>query len=107
MLRWSPVKHTLVIYTPLVRHEKKHNPKLLSPIFSGGVGVFRVKGWGAKKFGMYFETREVNFFWRDILGFCSDILVVSEKFEKKVFNFWPLIGDKRVPTYCLFQTYDR
>ena len=41
---------------------------------------------------MSLETREVKFVWRDIPGFCWDILVVAEKFEKKkfVFTFWPL-----------------
>ena len=41
------------------------------------------EGVGAEKFGMSLETRETNIFWRDIPGFCRDILVAPEKFEKK------------------------
>ena len=40
-------------------------------------------GWGAKKFGMSLETREIKLFGRDIPGFCWDILAVPEKFKKK------------------------
>ena len=48
-----------------------------------------MKGWGAKKFGMSLETREIKLFWRDDPGFCWDIPAVPEKFEKQkfVFNF--------------------
>ena len=51
--------------------KKEHKPKLLSPIFSGGVGVFHVQGWGPKS---------SQTFWRDIPGFCRDM---CPKFEKK------------------------
>ena len=42
-----------------------------------------MKGWGAKKFGITLETREIKLFWRVILGFCWDIPGVPQKFEKK------------------------
>ena len=43
-----------------------------------------MKGWGAKKFGMYLETREIKLFgFRDIPGFCRDIPEVPEKFDLK------------------------
>ena len=42
-----------------------------------------MKGWGAKKFGMSFETREIKLFGRDISAFCWDVLAAPEKFEKK------------------------
>ena len=32
---------------------------------------------------MPLETREIKLFWRDIPGFCRDILKLPEKFEKK------------------------
>ena len=35
-------------------------------------------------FGMSLEARETKLFWRDILGFCSDVPAVPQKFEKKV-----------------------
>ena len=73
--------------------KKEHKPKLLSPdVFRWGKGLPR-EGVGAKKFGMSLETKEIKIFWRDIPGFCWDIPVLPEKFEKKrfVFNFWPLI----------------
>ena len=63
--------------------KKEPKPKLLSP------GIFRL-GWGlprqrvgAKKFSMSLKTREIKLFWRDIPGFCWDIPVLPEKFEKK------------------------
>ena len=72
--------------------KRNPNPNFLVRIFSGGVGVFHVKGWGPKSSGMALETREIKLFWRDIPGFCSDIPAVPEKFEKikSVFNFRPL-----------------
>ena len=42
-------------------------------ISSGGVGVFHVKGWGAKKFDMSLETQGIKPFWRDIPGFFAGI----------------------------------
>ena len=63
--------------------KKEHKPKLLSlDIFWWGTGLPH-EGVGAKKFGMSLETREIKFFWRDMLGFCWDIPGVPEKFEKK------------------------
>ena len=41
-----------------------------------------MKEWGAKKFGMSLETREIKLFKRDMPGFCWDILAVPEKLEK-------------------------
>ena len=53
---------------------KSTNPNLLSPdILRWGGGLPR-EGVGAKNFGMSLETRETKLFWRDIPGFCSDIL---------------------------------
>ena len=55
-----------------------------------------MKGWGAKKFGMSLETREIKLFGRAIPGFCRDIPGVPEKFEKKKlgFNFRPYKGQQ-------------
>ena len=74
--------------------KKNPNPNFLVRIFSGGFGVFHVNGWGAKKFGMSLETREIKLFGRDIPRFCWDIPEGPEKFEKKkfVFNSRPLEG---------------
>ena len=44
------------------------------------VGVFHVKGWGAKKFGMSFETQ-------DIPGFAGISRGSPEMFEKEKFAF--------------------
>ena len=64
---------------------RKKNPNLnfWVRIFSGGVGVFHVKGWGPKSSVCPSKPRESNFFWRDIPGFCRDIPEAPEKFEKK------------------------
>ena len=52
--------------------KKVHKPKLLSPdIFQCGRGLPR-EGAGAKKFGMFLETREIKLFGR-ISGFCRDV----------------------------------
>ena len=81
---------------PFLSQGRKRNPNLnfLVWIFSGGVGVFHVNGWGAERFGMSIETREIKLLGRDIPGFCRDIPEVPEKFEKKkfVFNFGPLFA---------------
>ena len=68
---------------------RKKNPNLnfWVRIFSGGVGVFHVKGWGPKSSVCPSKPRESNFFWRDIPGFCRDIPEAPEKFEKKMFGF--------------------
>ena len=52
-----------------------------------------MKGWGPKSSVCPSKSRESNFFWRDIPGFCRDIPEAPEKFEKKMFgfNFWPLL----------------
>ena len=59
----------------------KRNPNLnfLVRIFSGRVGVFHVKGWGAEKFGMSLEARETKLFWQAIPGFCRDIRGARKK----------------------------
>ena len=67
---------------PVITPERSPNPNFLVRIFSGGVGVFHVKGWGAKNSGMPFETQGNQIFWRDIPGFCRDI-AVPEKFARK------------------------
>ena len=36
---------------------------------------------------MSLETQGIKLFWRDIPGFCRDILEAPEKFEKKMFGF--------------------
>ena len=67
--------------------QERPKPKLLSPdIFWWGGGLPR-EGVGAKKFGMSLETQGIKLFWRDIPGFCRDILEAPEKFEKKKFGF--------------------
>ena len=73
--------------------KKEHKPKLLSPdIFRWGRGLPR-EGVGAKKFNMSLETKEINFYGRDIPG---DFAGISRKrpksLRKKKFvsNFWPL-----------------
>ena len=59
----------------------------MSPdIFWWGGGLPR-EGVGAKKFGMSLETQGIKLLWRDIPGFCRDILEAPEKFEKKMFGF--------------------
>ena len=67
------------------RKARKRNPNLnfLVRMFSGGVGVFHVKGWGPKKFGLSLKTRETKLFWRDLPGCCRDIPEVPKKFEIK------------------------
>ena len=64
--------------------KRNPNPNFLVRVFSGGVGVFHVKGWGPKS-----SVCPSKVFWRDIPGFCRDIPEVPEKFERKkfVFNF--------------------
>ena len=54
--------------------KKEPKPKLFGPdIFGWGGGLPR-EGVGAKKFGMSLEVREIKLFWRDIPGFCREIL---------------------------------
>ena len=67
--------------------KRNPNPNVLVRIFSSGVGVFHVNGWGAKKFDTSLETREIKLFGRDIPGFCRDIPGAPEKFAKKKFGF--------------------
>ena len=57
-----------------------------SDIFGWGRGLLR-EGVGAKKFGISFETQEIQTFWWDIPKFCWDVPEVPEKFEKKRFVF--------------------
>ena len=64
----------------LVRQEKGTQTQTSwSGYLRVGWGVFHVKGWGAKKFGMSLETREIKLFGRDIPEFCWDILAVPGK----------------------------
>ena len=78
-----PSYHCDAVSIRIQARKKEHKPKLLSPdIFRWGRGLPH-EGVGAKKFGMSLETREIKLFWQDILGFCWDIPVVPEKFEKK------------------------
>ena len=67
--------------------KKEPKPKLFGPdILQWGRGLPRERV-GAKKFDMSLETQGIKLFGRDIPGFCRDIPVVPEKFEKKKFVF--------------------
>ena len=46
------------------------------------MGVFHVKGWGAKNFGMSLEAREIKILGWDFQGFSWDIPGVPEKLDK-------------------------
>ena len=88
--RGGTVSSFLAATAAKVQGRKRNpNPNFLVRIFSSGVGVFHVNGWGPKSSICPSKHRESNFFWRDIPGFCRDIPGVPEKFEKKkfVFNF--------------------
>ena len=60
---------------PLCQARKKStNPNFRVWIFSGGVGVFHVKGWGPKSSIRPSKPREIKLFGRDIPPkFCRDI----------------------------------
>ena len=60
----------------------KNEPKskLLSPIFSGGVGAFHVKGWGPKSSVCPSKPRESNFFG----GISRDFAGISRKRPKSL-----------------------
>ena len=68
--------------------KKEPKPKLFGPdIFQWGRGLPR-EGVGAKKFGMFLETREIKLFGRDVPAKSRwDIPAAPEKFEKKRFVF--------------------
>ena len=73
---------------------RKRNPNLnfLVRIFSGGVGVFHVKGWGPKSSVCPLKPEKANFlagFPGSLPGFPGG----ARKFEKKkfVFNFRSLL----------------
>ena len=70
--------------------KRNPNPNFLIRIFSGGVGVFHMKGWGPKSSVCASKPRETKCFGGP--GFCRDIPGAPEKFEKKkfVFNSRPL-----------------
>ena len=82
--------------------KRNPNPNFLVRIFSGGVGVFHVKGWGPKvRYAPRNQGNQTFFLGRDILGFCRDIPEEPEKFEKKGLGsilipyFWrifPILG---------------
>ena len=44
------------------RKKEPKPPTFLVRMFSSGVGVFHVNGWGAKKFDMSLKTREIKLF---------------------------------------------
>ena len=73
--------------------KNEQNPNCLVRISSGGVGVFRVKGRGARSSVCASRPRETKLFGRISWDFCRDIPGAPEKLQKKefVFNFWPLI----------------
>ena len=67
--------------------KKEPKPKLFGlDIFGWGGGLPR-EGVGAQKFGMSFQTQENQTLWRDIPGFCWDILGAPKKFVKRKFVF--------------------
>ena len=54
--------------------KKEPKPKLFGQdIFGWGGGLPR-EGLGGEKFGMSLETRQIKLFWRDIPGFCRNML---------------------------------
>ena len=63
--------------------KRNPNPNFLIRIFSSGVGVFHVKGWGPKSSVCPSKPGKIKLFGRDIPGFCRDITAVPEKLEKK------------------------
>ena len=72
-----------------LRHKRNPNPNLLVRIFSGGVGVSHVKGWGRKGSVCPSKPRKPNFFG----GICQDFAGISWRCPKSlrkkkfVFNF--------------------
>ena len=63
---------TFAAVSAIIQARKRNpNQNFWVRISSGGVGVFHVRGLGAKKFGMSFETHETQAFWRVILGFLA------------------------------------
>ena len=71
------------LFGTLNQARKNTNPNFWVQISSGGVGVFHVKGWGPKKFGMSFETRETsNFSGRISRGFAR----ISRRYPKNLRN---------------------
>ena len=68
---------------------RETNPNLnfRARIFSGGVGVFHMKGWGPKSSVCPSNPGKSNFFGGISRDFAGDIPQVPEKFEKKKFGF--------------------
>ena len=62
----------------LQARKRNPNPNFLVWIFSGGVGVFRMKGWGPKSSVCPSKPGKSNFFGR----ISRDIPAVPEEFEK-------------------------
>ena len=90
--------------TSLLQARKKStNQNFRVRIFTCGVGVFHVKGWGPKRSACPSKPGKSIFLGRDIPGFGWDILAVPEKFEKKkfVFNFWALLLGTKKSTQTL------
>ena len=80
-----------------VRHEKRAQPKLLSPdISQWGRGLPR-EGVGAKEFGIAPRNQGNQAFFGRYPGFCRDIPELPGKLEKKkfVFNFCPLFRNRK------------
>ena len=83
-------KKTKAVFGKPLDTKKEPKPKLLSrEIFWWGGGLPRERV-GAKKLGTSLETRETQFFGRDIPGFCLDVPGAPEKFEKEkvCVQFW-------------------
>ena len=69
---------------PEIQARKRNpNPNFLVRIFSGGVGVFHMKGWGPKSSVCPSKPRETKLLGGISRGYCWDIPGVPEKFEKK------------------------
>ena len=66
----------------MFRHEEEHKPKLLSPDFPGGVGVFHMKGWGPKSSVCPSKPGKSNFFD----GICRDLYCDREEKRGKPRN---------------------
>ena len=77
-------RHRLLECFPKCQGRKRNpNPNFLVRIFSGGVGVFHVNGWGPRSSVCPLKPGKSKFFGRDIPEFCRDIPAAPEKFEKK------------------------
>ena len=63
---------------------KSKNPNFLVQISSGGVGLFHVKGVGAKKSGMSFESQGTKLLGRIFRDFCRDVPGLSGPISRDI-----------------------